>query len=280
LQRGGMACQRPRGVESLVARQNWKRIFYSNPNPLQILGLVHFKYSQRSEPEPRPPSVKDDYMTPEYVDKVCAGMKRDLEFDNITKIRLLEGGQFEFVHKGADGQDEILKDLNIHWGFYYIEHYAHKFKDDIKLPSRMHNRPRLANQYFITSAPVAAPAAGPRTADVGSGVFSLFDLLLDMGYSRDAHDIVRRVHLITGRDDPKALLAVDVDVLADALDLPAFKRQMLKRHISEFREAVIAGQTAQQFINHLRARSAHLGRTCLVEPCEDASPHSHLPAIK
>lgn len=185
------------------------------------------------------------------------------------------------MHKGADGQDEILKDLNIHWGFYYIEHYAHKFKDDIKLPSRMHNRPRLANPYFITSAPVAAPAAGPRTADVGSGVFSLFDFLLAMGYSGEfARDMVRRVHLLTGRDDPKALLTVDVDVLADALDLPAFMRKMLKRHISEFREAVIAGQTAQQFINHLRARSAHLLRTCPVAPFEDASPHSHLPAIK
>ncbi len=142
----------------------------------------------------------------------------------------------------------------------------------IKLPPRMHNRPRLANPYFIASAPAAGPAAvkeHPRTADVGS---RLFRFLRDIGYGHQSpRDIARQVYLLTGRDDPEALLAVDVDVLADALDLPAFKRQMLKRHISEFREAVIAGQTAQQFINHLRDRSGHLGRTCPVAPVEDAS---------
>lgn len=138
----------------IVRTFEFKRPIIGATDSLVNLGLVHFKYSQRAEPEPRPPSVKDDYMTPEYVDKVCAGMKRDLEFDNITKIRLLLDGEFEFVRKGADGQDEILKDLNIHWNLYYRGHYAHKFKDELKLkhaPGDPYARVRSdrTNEYYV-----------------------------------------------------------------------------------------------------------------------------------
>jgi hypothetical protein len=112
----------------------------------------------------------------------------------------------------------------------------------------------VANPYFIAAAPAA------ETEDLGYG---LFGLLRGVGYSREwARDISERVYLLTGYNDTKAILTVDAGVLADALNFSGFQRRRLLWRISEYQEAVNAGQTDQQYINHVRARSHHRARTC------------------
>jgi hypothetical protein len=115
------------------------------------LGLVHFKYSQRAEAEPRPASEHDNYVTQEYVDKVVTGMQHDIDWNDISKIRLLrwdyDGCTFEVVRK-IDGSNVTIKldgrpgdndtgiikpNFAVGWNGWHYKHHAHQFKDELEL---------------------------------------------------------------------------------------------------------------------------------------------------
>ena len=125
---------------------------FSRPRTQTLgLGLVHFKYSQRAVAEPRPAGIHDNYVTQEYVDQVVAGMQHDIDWDDISKIRILRWDQnfctFELV-RTIDGRDVTIKldgrpgdtdtgiikpNFDVAWKPWHYKHHAHKFKDELQL---------------------------------------------------------------------------------------------------------------------------------------------------
>ena len=125
------------------------------------LGLVHFKYSQRAVAEQRPAWVHDNYVTQEYVDEVVAGMQHDIDWHDISKIRLLRWDQnfctFELV-RTIDGRDVTIKldgrpgdtdtgilkpNFKVLWSPWQYDHHAHQFKDELQLDFA----PRTQEEY-------------------------------------------------------------------------------------------------------------------------------------
>jgi hypothetical protein len=116
-------------------------------------GLVRFRYSQRASAERRPAGEHDNYVTQEYVDKVVAGMQHEIDWSDISKIRLLRWDYdycdctFEVVRK-IDGRDVTIKldcrpgdndtgiikpNFEVGWNAWHYKHHAHQFKDELEL---------------------------------------------------------------------------------------------------------------------------------------------------
>jgi hypothetical protein len=129
---------------------------FSRPRTRTLgFGLLRFKYSQRAVAEPRPAWEHDQYVTQEYVDKVVAGMQHEIDWDDISKIRLLRWDYdfctFEVVRK-IDGRDVTIKldgrpggrpgdndtgivkpNFKVDWNGWHYKHYAHRLKDELEL---------------------------------------------------------------------------------------------------------------------------------------------------
>jgi len=155
---------------NVVRTFEFKRPRTGDLDSLVNLGLVHFKYSQCATPEERPKSVLDNTpCTTEYVNNVCAKMNQDMEISNIKQITLLEGGYFEFVCEGEDGQDKIVKDETKYkpddtpslgpfkyngswpfWNYHYKTQNAPRFESELQLNlTKVQMRSRYADAYHV-----------------------------------------------------------------------------------------------------------------------------------
>jgi len=151
---------------SVVRTFEFERPRTGGLDSLVNLGLINFKYSQHATPKQRPESpesVKTTQAWLDYVDNMCKEMNKEISIHNIKKIRMLEGGYFEFVCV-EDGQDKIVKDETVyvpnktpggpykhngtwpHWTHYYRTWYSPNFQNVLKL---QHCTNGSVQEYFV-----------------------------------------------------------------------------------------------------------------------------------
>jgi hypothetical protein len=151
---------------SVVRTFEFERPRKGDLNSLVNIGLINFKYSQCATPPEKPESVKttEEQEWLKYVDDVCENMNKDMEISNIKQINLVQGGCFEFVCEGENGQDTIVKDERQYthlgpfqydgswpfWNYHYKRINAPKFESILKLKlTRLNGQGRYADEYRV-----------------------------------------------------------------------------------------------------------------------------------
>jgi hypothetical protein len=151
---------------SVVRTFEFERPRTGGLDSLVNIGLINFKYSHRATPPEKPESVEttQEQEWLKYVDDVCANMNKDMEISNIKQINLVQGGYFEFVCEGENGQDTILKDERQYtplgpfqydgfwpfWTYHYKTINAPQFERILKLKlTRVTEPNRRADEYRV-----------------------------------------------------------------------------------------------------------------------------------